>query len=259
MSDYYVDERGLAMFFETHWLDILREHGNQSVLESKSRHVSDRFIVTKHFTEVAQSITESLKKANLHPCNLLEVGSSLGRTSYEMIKAHDAIKSVTAVEPSQAFIKAYKDILIEGKLIDFTYIKSRNELGHITFDSSLIAKACAGVKFNLINEEFNSHTADGQFDLVICLNVLDQCPSPDVIVNALKQNVKPGGILCLSCTYQWNKKHLLDQSEAVNDINTYFEKDQWKCLSQHEHDYKFRFSERFARLFSAHLVVYQKI
>ncbi len=259
MNDYYVDDRGLAMFFETHWLDVLRDHGNQSVLESKSRHVSDRFIISNHFNEVAQSINNSLLINNIHPQKLLEVGSSLGRSSYEMIKAHGGIKNVTAVEPSQAFMKTYKDILLKGHKIDFTYIKSRQQLGHITFDSSPIAKVCADVKFELINKEFDSHTVDEQFDLVVSLNVLDQCPSPNTIVNALKHSVKVGGVLCLSCTYQWNKKHLLDSSEAVNDINDYFEENQWKCLSQHEHDYKFRFSERFSRLFSAHLVVYQKL
>jgi len=258
-QDYYVDDKGLAMFFETHWLDKVRELGNHSQLNSNSRHVSDDFIIIRHFNEVADHIQKTFKQYHFKPSSLLEVGSSLGRTSYEMIVRNPSLKNVTAVEPSKAFIDAYKDILIEGKQINFSYIKSRKEVDSFKFNASVLAQGCKGVEFKLINQEFDNNTVNEEFDLVVCLNVLDQCPSPTTIVNALKNKVKPGGVLCLSCTYQWNKKHLLDFTEAVNDINEYFFESQWKRLSQYENEYRFRFAERYAHVFFSHLVIYQKI
>jgi len=258
-EDYYVDEKGLAMFFELHWLDKVRELGNHSHLKSKSRHVSDDFIVTRHFEEIAQNMQNVFIQNNFNPQNLLEVGASLGRTSYELIVRNNCLKKVTAVEPSKAFITAYKSILVNGDLIDFPYIKSRKEVESFKFNASGLAQECKGIEFELINQEFDINTVNEEFDLVVCLNVLDQCPSPTTIVNALKNKVKPGGILCLSCTYQWNKKHLLDFKEAVNDINEYFVESQWKRLSQFENEYRFRFSERYAHVFFSHLVIYQKM
>lgn len=257
-EDYYVDDIGLAMFFEIHWMDKIRELGNNAHLESSSRHVNDDFIVTKHFREIADCINTSLTQNDIKPHGLLEVGSALGRTSYEMIVGNKSLEKVTMVEPSKSFIDTCRDLLIEGKEVDFTYIKSRKEVASFKFDASLIAQDCQNIEFDLINQEFDDNTVSDQYDLVICLNVLDQCPSPTTIVDALKNRVKPGGVLCLSCTYQWNKKHLLDFSETVDDINVYFSKNQWKRLSQHEHEYKFRFAERYAHVFYSHLVVYQK-
>ena len=257
-QDYYVDEKGLAMFFEIQWLDKLREFGNKNVLQSKSKWVCDDFIVTKHFSDVANHINQSLQNHNIKPTSMLEVGSALGRTCYEMIRSNSSIKKVTVVEPSCAFINAFEDILINGKNLDFKYIKSKKEVGSFKFDARPIAKACAKVNFELLNKEFNNNAVKGYHDMVICLNVLDQCPSPTKIVNALLEKVRPGGVICLSCTYQWNKKHLLDLGEAVDDINCYFNQNKWQRLSEHEHEYKFRFGERYAHVFLAHLVIYQK-
>jgi uncharacterized membrane protein YvbJ len=76
-------------------------------------------------------------------------------------------------------------------------------------------------------------------------------------VEALHNATKSGGIVVLSCSYQWSKKHLNDFKEAVDDINDYFNTG-WQKVGESEFDYKFRFNERYALLFLSHVVVYKK-
>ncbi|WP_367646173.1 hypothetical protein [Vibrio rotiferianus] len=85
--------------------------------------------------------------------------------------------------------------------------------------------------------------------------MLDQCDSPLEMVNALKSATNVGGILVASCTYQWNKKHIQNMDEAVDDINDYFDQN-WQRVSEANHEYRIRFNDRFSRLFLSHAVAY---
>ena len=132
------------------------------------------------------------------------------------------------------------------------------EQGYLDFDASSIANACGHVDFTLIGVPFQHGVVTKKFDLAICLNVLDQCESPKTLVEALMDATTSNGVLVLSCTYQWSKKHLKNASEAVDDINEYFGQG-WEKLSEDENEYKIRFNERYSLLFLSHIVVYKKI
>lgn len=258
MDDFYIDPKGLAAYYEMQWLDKLRLNGVSEQLESKSRQVPESFISSSHAQSVAQFVIDSLEAENITPINALEVGAALGRNSYELVTNIPSISSVTIVEPSQRLLSNFKQILIDGANCEFPYIKSLNELGYLDFDASSIAKACDHVAFTLIETPFEHGVVTEGFDLAVCLNVLDQCESPNTLVDALKEATALNGVLVLSCTYQWNKKHLKEESEAVNDINDYFSEG-WKKLSEAEHEYKMRFNERYSLLFLSHIVAYKKV
>ncbi|MFS1487979.1 hypothetical protein BCU41_026285 [Vibrio lentus] len=121
-------------------------------------------------------------------------------------------------------------------------------MGNFEFDSSSIADKCAHVDFTLIEAPFSHGVVDDHFDLTTLLNVLDQCESPKGLVEFLKKGTALNGVLVLSCTYQWNKKHLKVESEAVDDINDYFGEG-WVQLSEDENEGQVRFNERYSLLF----------
>ncbi|MEJ2765941.1 methyltransferase domain-containing protein [Photobacterium sp. MCCC 1A19761] len=258
MDDFYIDQKGLAAYYEIQWLDKLRLNGVTEQLESKSRHVPESFIYSTHTQSVAQFIIEALEAENIAPNSALEVGPALGRNSFELVTNVPTISSVTVVEPSHRLLSNFKQIIIEGAKCQFPYIKSLNELGYLDFDASSIAKACDHVAFTLIEAPFEHGLVTKEFDLVTCLNVLDQCESPRAIVDALMDATALNGVLVLSCTYQWSKKHLKNESEAVDDINDYFGVN-WEKLSEDEIEYKIRFNERYSLLFLSHVVAYKKV
>jgi hypothetical protein len=101
-------------------------------------------------------------------------------------------------------------------------------------------------------------TCRDQYDLVYCLNVLDQCSNPIEIIQSAMTCTKLDGVLALSCSYQWSKKHLQDLREVVTDIKSYFD-DSWELLEEIDLDDKFRFNERYSKLFSCHVVLFKKI
>nr|WP_275440585.1 SAM-dependent methyltransferase [Vibrio sp. Of7-15] len=248
----------MAAYYEVQWLDKLRSSGVSEQLESKSKYVPDSFISSNHTQNVAKFIIDSLEAESINPINALEVGAALGRNSYELVTNIPSISSVTVVEPSHRLLSNFKQILIDGTKCEFPYIKSLEELGYLDFDVSTIAKSCDHVSFTLVETPFEPGVVTKEFDLTVCLNVLDQCESPKILVNALIDATAFNGVLVLSCTYQWNKKHLKEESEAVNDINDYFG-DGWEKLSEDEHEYKIRFNERYSLLFLSHIVAYKKV
>jgi len=257
MDDFYIDEKGLAAYFEIHWLDKLREFDITDTLESKSKVVPDSFVSSDYSLAVAHFIKQTLKEKSISPQNVLEIGPALGRNTYELVQAIPSIDSVTIVEPSQRFLTNLKNILIDGTGCEFSYIRSLNELRSFRFNTDRITEDCKHVNFNLLGEAFDLNVVDRKHDLTVCLNVLDQCESPSKIVNALKDATDNTGVVILSCSYQWNKKHLKIQSEALDDINEYFD-DKWLKLAEDDHEYRIRINERHSLLFLTHIVAYQR-
>ncbi|WP_104401575.1 SAM-dependent methyltransferase [Vibrio penaeicida] len=258
MDDFYLEKKWLAAYFEIQWLDKLREIGIDETLENQSKFVPDSFVFSEHSKKVSTFIADTLCYINHYPETALEVGVALGRNCYELVQRFPSIHSVTAVEPSQRFITNFKRLLIDGGQCEFPYIKGLGEQEYFQFDATPIANVCSHVDFTLIKSPFETDTVQDKFELCVCLNVLDQCDSPKSIVSALMDTTSLNGVLVLSCTYQWNKKHLKDESEAVDDINEYFG-ESWEKLSEDEVEYKLRVNERYSYLFLSHVVIYKKV
>lgn len=258
MKDFYLDERGLASYFEVQWLDKVRESGFIEPLQSCSKSVPDSFIASPFFQAAAEFIDSGLSKTMLVPRNLLEVGPALGRSCYELACRNPTLNQVTLVEPSERLFTNMKKLLLEPGTYSFPYIKGLKELACLELNTSAITAACSQIRFTLINKTFDAETLNGDFDLTLCLNVLDQCANPTEIVTSLKARTRIGGILVLSCSYQWSKLHLANRNDAVSDINQYFD-DKWQQIGEKELEYRFRFNERYSQLFLSHVVMFKKL
>lgn len=254
-DDFYLDEKGLASYFEAAWLNKFRELGFTQPLESKSKRVPETYIDSPYFCEVAKWISASAPPS---PQSLLEIGPALGRVCYETIRLNPSITNVTLVEPSKRLRDGFRKILIDGQSVTFPYIYSLKELRYMDIDSRSITNECRRVTFDILDSPLVMDTLSRQFDWVFCLNVIDNATNPLEIVRAVQQATKVGGVLALASSYQWSKQYLDDFSGTVDDINAYFD-GAWNRVDETDFDYKFRYNERYTQLFSSHVVMCKKV
>lgn len=258
MDDFYCEERNLGAYFEAEWLEVLRAQGDNTPLACASKPVPDAFVISPFYREVSQFIAACCQQADVAPSHYLEVGPALGRVTYETLRRFPQIRQSWLVEPSQRLLSHCQKLLMTPGCHAFPYIQGLNERGSLVIDTTVIASACQHSEITCINAPFDGKTLTVQADLTVCLNVLDQCQSPLTIMDALKQSTRSGGVLVVSNTYQWQKKHLLDAEDAVDDINQYFEATGWDKLNDTDIGYGFRFNERFSKHFISHVVGYRK-
>ncbi len=255
--DFYTNERGLASYFEGAWLSLLHESKQVSGLSSVSGEIPYNYVNCGFYGEFIQLVEEALKSLGFAPRSLLDIGTALGRNCYEAVQLFDSIEHVTVVEPSEIFMRSFQKLFLEAGPHSFPYVYSLADLRYIDLDTNGIFESCSHVNFDCIQAPMDKQSVSSEHDLVYCLNVLDQCSNPTEIVEAAMASTKQGGILAMSCSYQWSKKHLMNFDEVVNNINCYFN-DSWELVREAEIDYKFRFNERFSQSFLCHTVLYRK-
>jgi SAM-dependent methyltransferase len=255
MEDFYLTDRGLAGYFEAQWFDKFIEDKQIDTITSRSKQVPLSFLSSPHCSQVADFIAQMALESGVQPYSLLEVGAALGRNYYELVQRLPNLKEATLVEPSNRLMDGLKQLLIEEQRVELTYLHDVNTLNALEVENRDIVQKCAHVDLTLINQPFEHDTLQSSFDLVVCLNVVDQCESPLSVINALKEATKVGGLMVVSCTYQWNAKHIKNEDEAVDDIKEYFAEG-WRLVSEADHEYRIRFNDRFARQFLSHVVAY---
>ncbi len=248
-----------ARFFEAQWLDVVRAQGNDAALMSAAKQVADSFVVSNYYQAAASDLLQVIAAHQLQPQSLAEVGPSLGRACYELVKGLPTLKQVELTEPSALFFDDLVDILSHGKGLDLLYVKGKHDVGRLAFDTRPTAASCQHLQMVFNNHSLEANQHHSRHDLVMCLNVIDQCQQPGQVVQLLQQRVKPGGLLYLSCTYQWQKKLIAVEQEAIDDIKTCFAASKWQLLHENELEYKLRYHERFAHAFLSHGVIYQKL
>ncbi|WP_333004978.1 SAM-dependent methyltransferase [Vibrio coralliilyticus] len=253
MDDFYLTEKWLASYIEASWIDKCLD---TKVNRPKSQNVPTQFIHSNYSVQAAQAIAKQLSEHHIKPESLLEVGPACGRANYELISSCEELKRVYVVEPSRRLFDAFTEILLTPGVSRFRAFVGED------VDLELDTNSLSNKYLPLIVETFNTPASDEltipQCDLVVCLNVLDQCESPKQVVDYLMSRVSIGGVLALSCTYQWSDKHLKVPSERINDINEYFDRT-WQKLDDQEFEYRFRVNERYSMLFLSHTVIYQRL
>jgi hypothetical protein len=133
-----------------------------------------------------------------------------------------------------------------------------NQLTEIEFNTQAVRSECAPVSRKLINLPYENLSDELlPHDLVICSNVIDQCKQPRSLVELLKRKTAKNGYIALSCTYQWNDKHVQDPSDLLTDVTRLFGGG-WKLIGETDIEFKCRRAERFWQTFLSHVVVYSR-
>ncbi|MGZ3723422.1 MAG: hypothetical protein ACXVA9_10855, partial [Bdellovibrionales bacterium] len=94
-KDFYLDERNLAAYFEKDWADFFDYCKFTFAAFDKNLLYCDYH---ERFVELIQT---RLTKAAMQPRELLEIGSALGRTFFEVCRKIPSIENAVLVEPSR--------------------------------------------------------------------------------------------------------------------------------------------------------------
>ncbi len=144
------------------------------------------------------------------PRRVLEIGSSTGRTFYELARRWPALEHVTLVEPSRNLRGIFTKIFDAPPPVPHVpVVKGLGQVVEVRMDTTAIRATCAPIARRTYGVPFAELPPDlGEFDLVICSNVIDQWPRAAAVARAAAPGDRaPGGRLAHSCTYQWQAKH----------------------------------------------------
>lgn len=252
-QDFYLDERGLAAYFEKDWFDHVVRKAGPRALKFEFSPFDPNELHSNYHQRLAQFIAAKVAK----PERLLEIGSSLGRTFFEVCQNVPSIQSATLVEPSKNLFDGFQKLFSGQETAGFPVLKGNVEIADVTVDTQAIHQACAQVDFSVLNIPFDKMPSVQQADLVICSNVIDQCKDPIGLVNLLKNLTSPKGYLVISCTYQWQEKYIGNAPEPITDIRDLFGPE-WRCLGETNIAFKLRGYERYWLKFLSHVCIFQK-
>lgn len=258
-KDFYLHDRGLASYLEKDWFDKIlktKEFGKPNFTFAR---FDPLYLYSNYHEQQIDFLKSELSKLKILPQTMLEVGSSLGRTFYEVCNKMPSIKSTTLIEPSQNLSTAFHKIFSGQDIESFSILQGNIGTEEITLDTKPIREVCAKVQMTQFNCTFQDAPKNlGQFDLVICANVIDQCQDHLKLVEFLKTSVNPGGLLLLSCTYQWQNKYIGNAGYQIKDINELFDS-RWMQLNQTNIPFQCRVNERHWLNFMSHVGVFQKL
>lgn len=275
-KDFYLNDRSLAGYVEKDWFDhILTSNKRKPMFEFAPFEARTRY--SNYHEQLVEFLASALSREGSQPRRMLEVGSALGRTLFEVGKRIEFVRSATLIEPSLNLFSVFKRIFereVEGGVVrkpadegagevegltTVSILKGNLELDEVLFDMRPIQAACSKIDISSFNLPFQKMTQDlGLFDLVICSNVIDQCEDHFQLVEFLQRSTAPGGILVLSCTYQWQDKYIGNAPVKIKDINELFSAE-WKLLGETNLPFEIRTSERHWMGFLSHAVIYQRL
>ncbi len=251
---YFAEENWLASYVEKDWYDHVNADEKNSHDEFHFHSFDSDLLYSDYHERLVDFIKTEIEKESPQPVTLLEIGSSLGRTFYEVCKKIDSIKKATLVEPSELLSSHFLKIFNGTGHVVLSALKGNVKVRQIALNNSSIKAATSKVKYSLLTLPFEQLNISETFDLVICSNVIDQIDDPLALAEVLKNKTSHGGVVALSCTYQWKRK--IDQ-EQIKDIARLFG-DGWKILNETNISFKCRRNERFWMHFISHVIIIKK-
>jgi hypothetical protein len=258
-DDFYIDENWLASYCEKDWFDHVRaQEIDCSHLFKFPVFSSSRLYCPYHET-FADLVAASVTKASTIPERMIEVGSALGRTYYELCRRIPSLSEAVLVEPSRNLARTFSEIFDGAESCELPVLEGNTGTTKIGLRTTGIRKACSRVTRKLLNTPYaNIPDEVLPSELVICSNVVDQCERPTALIELLKRKTISGGILALSCTYQWNRKYIRADEPLITNITDLFESG-WRLIDEADIEFKCRRFERHWTTFLSHVCVLQKL
>jgi len=255
VKDFYLPDRALHAYLEKDWFDHIERATGKT--EFTFAPFPAQQLYCDYHEKFVGFLKDELTRANLQPESVLEIGSALGRTFYELAINMKSVRKATLVEPSKNMLSLFNRIFSWPDDSPLTILKGNVDTAQVKLNTDPIRKAVEGIEVTTLNSPFADLKLGGQkFDLVICSNVIDQCVDPLKLADMLKAHCAPGGVVLLSCTYQWQQKYIGNAGHQIRDINELFGSG-WKPLGQTNIPFQVRVYERHWLSFLSHAVAYQ--
>lgn len=256
-DDFYLDQLARAAYVEKDWFDLILKSG----AARPGRFAFAPFDLTELYDGYHQRFTELLAHASidLAPRRALEIGSSTGRMFYEICRRWPALEHATLVEPSKNLRDAYALIFDGPASAPYVPVfKGLGQVAEVRLDTTTIRAAVAHVDRRVIGQPFADVPDDlGQFDLVVCANVIDQCHEPLRLVDLAIRSTAPGGRVAISCTYQWQCKYRGLPTRPIRHLDELFP-EPWRLVAEGNLPFQLRVNERHWMRFLSHVCVFER-
>ena len=253
--DFYVEEKGAAAYFEREWADLIVASGAEFGF-AYPRFEPQR-IACDHSARVMELLARGLHAAGARPARVLEVGASVGRGAYELVRAVPSVEHLVMLEPSENLRKLCHGVLTNTGARRYPVLRGAG-LGQVEFDSEQVARAMAHVNWELRGDSFEqAGDVDPPPDLVICMNVIDQVRDPWALVSFLWRAVPPGGFLLISCTYLWRTRYLSARMPPPSNLRDAFLLG-WELIEEGEVMFHGRERERAWRSYLSHTLLLRR-
>lgn len=255
-KDFYLERRGLASYFEKEWFDKYLEQND--AVDFEFAKFNPKRVYSSFNQIIAQALVALIKEKVLQPRRYLEIGPGLGRTFYEVVKETPSIEAAILVEPSENLAIALEKLFLQGKQSAFEILKGNGEFSSVLFDSSRIAQDCSHLPKIILQKTFEEAQQDLPLsNILVCLNVLDQCQNPLGLLDLIRNKTEKGGLLVTSCTFQWQKRYLGSDDIPFKDLRTQFDEN-WEVLAEINEPFHVRLSERCWYTFLPQVLILQK-
>ena len=149
----------------------------------------------------AERVSKLCSKHAIDKKRVLDLGCAVGGSSFHLTKSFN---EVIGIDFSKHFIDAANDMK-KNKQMDYEILKQ----GQVYIKRT--AKVPDGIDTSKASFEVgdgcNLRTTLGQFDLILCSNLLCRLPSPRKFLNSVKDFLTPKGIVILISPYSWLEEY----------------------------------------------------
>jgi len=159
-------------------------------------HYGEKYFNVDNF---CKKTIENIKPFIKETKKALDLGCSVGRSSFEMAKIYD---DVLGVDFSSNFIKVAIN-LKDNENISFSITKEADikeskevSLKSLNLETNNIINFAQGDACNL-KQEYNN------YDLIVCNNLIDRLYSPIKFLNDIEKRINKDGILSIASPYTW--------------------------------------------------------
>ena len=256
-EDYATPVR-LAIYLEIGWSDFLFETTNLSGTARDLPYPNPRrdFVPPQFPREAARLARSWAGDISLSVKSLCDVGGATGRTLFELDRQFPECECLVLVEPSARFCDWAERLLSsDGALPQVPMVDRAGSPRWLDPKSRPPQIARAAERLAIVNETLEGFRPERGFDLVTCLNVVDRHPCPSDVVDDLAGLMNDGGLLVLSCPFDFDEDSTPDAGNWIDDLNALFAGSaSWSHVGEDEVFYEFRSHARSWTRFSAQVV-----
>ena len=256
-EDYATPER-LAIYLEIGWSDFLLKTPRDSISDTGLLYPNPLFDrVPPNFPLAVATLARSwARDIALDAKSFCDVGGATGRTTFEIARQFSGLQQLVLVEPSERFCEwAHRLLSSDCKLPEIPLVD------RVSFPRWVAPKTRpppiprAKERLTIVNETLERYRPQQGFDLVTCLNVVDRHPRPVDVVNSIGGLMNDGGLLVLSCPFDFDEKSTPDVGMWIDDLNALFVgASSWSHVGEDDVFYEFRSHNRSWTRFSAQVV-----
>lgn len=256
-EDYATPER-LAIYLEIGWSDFLLEAPAAGRRDTGLPHPNPRVDrVPPAFPRAVATLARAwAADISLDPRSLCDVGGATGRAVFEFDRLFPGLERLVLVEPSERFCGWARRLLSSDcRLPKVPLVDRVGAPRWVAPRTRPPPLPRAKERLAVVNAALERYRPDAGFDLITCLNVVDRHPCPAVVVENLGRLMNEGGLLVLSCPFDFDLGSTPEVGAWIDDLNALFaETSAWSHVGEDEVFYEFRAHKRSWTRFAAQVV-----